>query len=238
MEFNLNLKAFAYPTSTISDNEPVSPCLCSFVYRWDDPKLATLLLVLNIPTAHGTGDSEFVLQYDADNLEHPYVKLATGKGRLEQPQLDKLVGSKGMKDRDIKTLDLSTEQLPPAWCPAGSTTFSRKPGLEPAFQRLVKLAKETKLYVVFHGEKRSSACVTLQPSNEALHVSGLVIVQGASSHRCHRTGTTEAYHQPLPVILPLTTSQEPVRDQTVRTSEKYRRLQLITSKSVTVASIM
>jgi hypothetical protein len=112
MEFNLNLKAFAYPTSTISENEPVSPCLCSFVYRWDDPKLATLLLVLNIPTAHGTGDSEFVLQYDADNLEHPYVKLATGKGRLEQPQLDKLVGSKGMKDRDIETSTCQQSSCP------------------------------------------------------------------------------------------------------------------------------
>jgi hypothetical protein len=66
-------------------------------------------------------------------------------------------------------------------CPdAGITTFSRKPGLKPSFQRLVKLAKETKIYVVFDGEKRSKACVTLRPSNEALHVSGLVIVQGCN----------------------------------------------------------
>ena len=157
MKLDLNLKAFAYPASNLSEDEPVSPCLCSFVYRWDDFKYATLLLVLNIPTAHGTEDFEFVLQYDADNLKPTHVRLANGKERLEQPQLDELVG-KGMKDRDIKTLHLSTEQLPPAWCPAGITTFSPKPGLEPAFQRLVKLAKETSIHVVFDFKQLRKEC--------------------------------------------------------------------------------
>jgi hypothetical protein len=89
-----------------------------------------LLLVLNIPTAHSTGAPEFVLQYDADNLKPTYVRLATGKGRLEQPQLDELVG-KGMRDRDIKTLYLSTEQPPLPGVRQASQHSAASRGLSP-----------------------------------------------------------------------------------------------------------
>ena len=78
MNFDLDLKALAYPASNLSNDEPVSPCLCSLVFRCDDVKLATLLLVVRIPTAHGITDSEFVLQYDGDNLMPTGVKLVTG----------------------------------------------------------------------------------------------------------------------------------------------------------------
>lgn len=151
MNFDLDLKALAYPASNLSDDEPVSPCLCSLVFRCDDAKLATLLLVVRIPTAHGTTDSEFVLQYDGDNLMPTGVKLVTGKGHLKRPQLDELapLKGKGKKRVDVKTLQLSTKQVSPVWCPASTPTFCPKPGHEPALQRLVELAKETKIDIVF-----------------------------------------------------------------------------------------
>jgi hypothetical protein len=65
MNFSLNMKGFAYPASNLCENESVSPCLCSLVYGWTN-LTATLLFVLNIPTARSTGDSESVLQYNAD----------------------------------------------------------------------------------------------------------------------------------------------------------------------------
>lgn len=151
MNLNLHVTALAYPASNPSANDPVSPCLCSLVYRCDNVKLATLLLVLRLPTAHGTTDSEFVLQYDGDNLMPSDVKLVSGKGRLQQPQLDQLVPlqGKGKKRLDIKTLELSVKQLPPAWCPADVPAVSPKPGCELAFQSLVGLAKATRIDVVF-----------------------------------------------------------------------------------------
>ena len=151
MNLDLNLKALAYPASNLSDDEPVTPCLCSLVFRCDDAKLATLLLVVRIPTAHGTANSEFVLQYDSDNLVPGHVKLVTDRGYLKRTQLDELVPKKGKgKQRlDIKLLRLSTQRPSPVWCSASTPTFSLRPGHEPALQRLVELAKETKIHVVF-----------------------------------------------------------------------------------------
>ncbi|KAF1925280.1 uncharacterized protein M421DRAFT_423830 [Didymella exigua CBS 183.55] len=151
MNFDLDHKALAYPASNLSDDEPVTPCLCSLVFRCDDAKLATLLLVARIPTAHGTADSEFVLQYDGDRLMPTNVRLVSGRGHLKPTQLDNLVPrkGKGKQRRDIKTLQLSTEQPSPVWCPASTTTFSPRPGHEAALQRLIDLAKETKIHVVF-----------------------------------------------------------------------------------------
>lgn len=151
MNLDLDLKALAYSASNSSDEEPVSPCLCSLVFRCDDAKLATLLLVVRIPTAHGTTDSEFVLQCDGDNLMPTRVKLSSGKGRLKRPQLDELppVKGKGKKRLDIKTLELSTKQPVPVWCPASTPAVSPRPGHEPALQRLVQLAKATTIHVVF-----------------------------------------------------------------------------------------
>ncbi|KAI8930420.1 hypothetical protein NX059_012373 [Plenodomus lindquistii] len=151
MNLNLHVNALAYAASNPPANDPLSPCICSLVYRCDDAKLATLLLVLRLPTAHGTTDSEFVLQYDGDNLVPFHVKLVTGKGRLEQPMLDQLVPlkGKGKKRLDVKTLQLSVKQLPPVWCPADVPAVSPKPGCELALQCMVGLAKATRVEVVF-----------------------------------------------------------------------------------------
>ncbi|KAI2479344.1 hypothetical protein Ptr902_09555 [Pyrenophora tritici-repentis] len=149
MNFNLDFKALAYPASNLSVDEPVWPLLCSLVFRCDDSKLATLLLVASIPTAHGT-ESQFVLQYDADTLMPSAVKLSTGNGHVTQSQLDEIlpVKGKGKKRPDIKTLELSTKGLSPLWCSASDLSFSPKPGFEPAFQALVDLAKTTTVHVV------------------------------------------------------------------------------------------
>lgn len=149
MNFNLDFKALAYPASNLSVDKPVSPSLCSLVFRCDDSKLATLLLVARIPTAHGT-ESQFVLQYDADTLMPYAVKLSTGNGHITQSQLDKIlpVKGKGKKRPDIKTLDLSIQGPSPLWCSASDPSFSPKPGCEPAFQALVDLAKATTVHVV------------------------------------------------------------------------------------------
>ena len=150
MNINLDFKALAYPASNLPDAEPVSPCLCSLVFRCDDVKLATLLLVATISTALGT-ESQFVLQYDADELIPYAVKLSTGNGHLTQLQLDEIlpVKGKGRKRPDIKILDLSTKGASPLWCPASNPSFSPKPGCEPAFQAFVDLAKATTVHVVF-----------------------------------------------------------------------------------------
>lgn len=151
MNLDLDLKALAYCASNSSAEEPVSPCLCSLVFRCDDAKLATLLLIVRIPTAHGTTDSEFVLQYEGDNLMPTRGKLSSGKGRLKRPQLDELppIKGRGKKRPDIKTLELSTKQPVPVWCPASSSAISPRPGHEPALRHLVQLAKATTIQVVF-----------------------------------------------------------------------------------------
>ncbi|KAJ8113199.1 hypothetical protein OPT61_g4626 [Boeremia exigua] len=101
--------------------------------------------------AHSISDSEFVLQYDGDNLVPNNVKLLSGKGHLKLPQLDELppVKGKGKKRPDVKTLKLSSKKLSPVWCSASTPTFSPKPGCEPAFQRLVDIAKATTIHIVF-----------------------------------------------------------------------------------------
>ena len=149
MNFNLDFKVLAYPASNLSTDEPVSPSPCSLVFRCDDAKLATLLLVARIPTAHST-ESQFVLQYDADTLMPYAVKLSTGNKHITQSQLDEIlpVQGKGKKRPDIKTLDLSTEGPSPLWGSARDPLFSPKPGCEPAFQALVDLAKATTVHVV------------------------------------------------------------------------------------------
>lgn len=149
MNSNLDFKALAYPASNLSVDKPVSPCLCSFVFQCDDAKLATLLLVARIPTAHGT-ESQFVLQYDADTLMPHAVKLSTGNGYITQSQLDKIlpVKGKGKKRPDMKTLDLSIKGPVPLWCSASNPSFSPQPGCELAFRALVDLAKATTVHVV------------------------------------------------------------------------------------------
>ncbi|KZM28621.1 hypothetical protein ST47_g233 [Ascochyta rabiei] len=149
MNFNLDFKVLAYPASNLSVDEPVSPSLCSLVFRCDDAKVATLLLVARTPTAHGT-DSQFVLQYDADTLMPYTAKLCSGNGHVSQSQLDKIlpVKGKGKKRPDIKTLDLSIKGPCPLWSSANDPAFSPKPGFEPAFQTLVDLAKATRVHVV------------------------------------------------------------------------------------------
>jgi hypothetical protein len=152
MNINLDFQALAYPAPNLSDAEPVSPCLCYPVFRCDDTKLATLLLVARAPTAHGT-ESQFVLQYDADRLIPHAVKLSSGNRHLTQSQLDEILPVKGKgngKNRpDIKTLDMSIKGASPLWCPASNPSFSPKPGCEPAFQALVDLAKATTVHVIF-----------------------------------------------------------------------------------------
>lgn len=150
MNFNLDFTALAYPASNLSVDEPILPSLCSLVFRCDDAKLATLLLVVRIPTAHDT-ENQVVLQYDADILMPDAVKLSTGKGQITQLQLDEIlpVKSKGKKRPDIKTLDLSIKGPSPLWCSASDPSISPKPGYEPAFQTLVDLAKATTVHVVF-----------------------------------------------------------------------------------------
>lgn len=150
MNFNLDFKVLAYPALNLSVDEPVWPSLCSLVFRCDEAKLATLLLVARIPTTHGT-ESQFVLQYDADILMPDTVKLSTGNRHVTQSQLDEVlpVQGKGKKRPDIKTLYLSIKSPSPLWCSASGPSFSPKPGCEPAFQALVDLAKTTTVHVVF-----------------------------------------------------------------------------------------
>lgn len=149
MNFNLDFKALAYPASNLSVDEPVSPSLCSLVFQCDDAKLATLLLVVSIPTTHGA-ESHFVLQYNADKLMSEAVKLSTGNRHVTQLQLDEIlsVKGKGKKRPDIKTLDLSIKGPSPLWCSACDLSFSPKPGCEPTFQALVDLAKATTIHIV------------------------------------------------------------------------------------------
>jgi len=143
MNFNLDFKALAYPASNLSVDEPVCPSFCSLVFRCDDAKLATLLLVARIPTAHGT-ESQFVLHYDADTLMPYAVKLSTGNGHVTQPQLDEIlpVKGKGKKRPDIKTLDLSIKGPAPLWCSASDSSFSPKPGCDPLSRHLSILLKQ------------------------------------------------------------------------------------------------
>ncbi|KAF9690391.1 hypothetical protein EKO04_011606 [Ascochyta lentis] len=150
MNFNLDFKALAYAAWNLSDAEPVSPCPCSLVFRCDDAKLATLLLAVTLPTAHGTDDT-FVLQYDADELVPYTVRLTNGNAHITPSQLDAVVPVKGKgKTRpDIKTLDLSIKHPCPLWCPAQITACSPKPGYESAFQQLAHVAKATRLHIVF-----------------------------------------------------------------------------------------
>ncbi|KAJ4355132.1 hypothetical protein N0V95_003214 [Ascochyta clinopodiicola] len=149
MNLNLDFKVLAYPASNLSVDEPVSPSLCSLVFRCDDAKLATLLLVASIPTAHST-ESQFVLQYDADALMPYAAKLSSGNGYVAQSQLDEIlpVKGKGKKRPDTKTLDLSINSPCPLWSSVDDQSFSPKAGCEPAFQALVNLAKATRVHVV------------------------------------------------------------------------------------------
>jgi hypothetical protein len=155
MNIDPDFKALAYPAPTLSDlskfsdNHAVSPCLCHPVFRCHDGKLATLLLVITIPTAQGA-ESQFVLQYDAHDLIPSAAKLSSGTGYLTQSQLDEIlpVTAKAKTRPDIKTLDLSIKHASPLWCSAGNPSFSPKPGCEPTYQALVDLARATTIHVV------------------------------------------------------------------------------------------
>jgi hypothetical protein len=152
MNIDRHFKALAYPAPTLPDSAhvyPVSPCVCYPVFRCDDSKLATLLLVATIPTAQGA-ESQFVLQYDAHDLIPSAVKLSSGIGRLTQPQLAEIlpVTAKPKARPDIKTLDLSIKDSSPLWCPATNPSFGPKPGCEPQFQALVDLARATTIHIV------------------------------------------------------------------------------------------
>jgi hypothetical protein len=157
MNIDPDFKALAYPAPTLSDlskssdNHAVSPCLCHPVFRCDQGKLATLLLIATIPTAQGA-ESQFVLQYDAHDLMPSAAKLSSGAGHLTHAQLDEILPvtakAKAKTRPDIKTLDLSIKHTSPLWCPAGNATFSPKPGCEPTYQALVDLARATTIHIV------------------------------------------------------------------------------------------
>jgi hypothetical protein len=157
MNIDPDFKALAYPAPTLSDlskssdNHAVSPCLCHPVFRCDQGKLATLLLIATIPTAQGA-ESQFVLQYDAHDLMSSAAKLSSGAGHLTPSQLDEILPvtatAKAKTRPDIKTLDLSIKHASPLWCPAGSASFSPKPGCEPTYQALVDLARATTIHIV------------------------------------------------------------------------------------------
>ncbi|KAF3004407.1 hypothetical protein E8E13_010239 [Curvularia kusanoi] len=136
MNLDFAFQALAYPASNLSDAEFVSPCPCSLIFRCGDAKFATLLLVARIPTAHSP-ETQFVLQYDADNMKsHTLDDILPVKG-------------KGKKRPDIKTLDLSTSASSSLWCPATDFSFGSRPGYEFAFQQFVDLAKATRVNIVF-----------------------------------------------------------------------------------------
>lgn len=145
MDLGYDLKALAYPAPNPSVAEPVSPCLCSLVFLCDGGKLATLLLVVSMPTAHSTTDSSFVLQYDGDNLIPNNIKLRSSRGCLRREELQDVSSVAG----DVKTLMLSTKQSCSVWCPATTPEFHPKQGSELALQRLVDLARATSVHIVF-----------------------------------------------------------------------------------------
>ena len=71
MNFDLGFKALAYPAANPSPDSSVLPCPCSFVFWCDTSKLATLVVVVTIPTTHHA-ETQFVLQYDADKLDDTF----------------------------------------------------------------------------------------------------------------------------------------------------------------------
>ena len=70
MNLDLGFKVLVYPAADPLESS-VSPCVCSFVFKCDTAKRATLLLFTSIPTIHDA-ETLFVLQYDADKLDDTF----------------------------------------------------------------------------------------------------------------------------------------------------------------------
>jgi hypothetical protein len=161
MNVDLGFKVLVYP-ATDPPEPSVSPCVCSFVFKCDTAKRATLLLFTSIPTIHDA-ETPFVLQYDADMLERS--TLVSNSGSVTRSQIDTMVREergkgKGKRRLDIKTLHLTTMDVPPLWCAAAIPSFSPQPGNEPAFQQFSHLAKARYIHIVLdvpgiHGKHQS-----------------------------------------------------------------------------------
>lgn len=149
MNFDLGFKVLVYPAPDPPESS-VSPCVCSFVFKCDTAKRATLLLFTSIPTIHDA-ETPFVLQYDVDMLER--ATLVSNSGSVTRSQLDSIPlvreeRGKGKRRLDIKTLHLTTMDAPPLWCTAAIPSFSPQPENELAFQQIFHLAKARHIHIV------------------------------------------------------------------------------------------
>lgn len=149
MNFDLGFKVLVYPAPDPPESS-VSPCVCSFVFKCDTAKRATLLLFTSIPTIHDA-ETPFVLQYDVDMLER--ATLVSNSGLVTRSQLDSIPlvreeRGKGKRRLDIKTLHLTTMDAPPLWCTAAIPSFSPQPENELAFQQIFHLAKARHIHIV------------------------------------------------------------------------------------------
>jgi hypothetical protein len=149
MNFDLGFKVLVYPAPDPPESS-VSPCVCSFVFKCDTAKRATLLLFTSIPTIHDA-ETPFVLQYDVDMLER--ATLVSNSGSVTRSQLDTIPlvreeRGKGKRRLDIKTLHLTTMDAPPLWCTAAIPSFSPQPEHELAFQQFIDLAKASYIHIV------------------------------------------------------------------------------------------
>ena len=151
MNLDLGFKVLVYPAADPLESS-VSPCVCSFVFKCDTAKRATLLLFTSIPTIHDA-ETLFVLQYDADMLER--ATLVSNSGSVTRSQVDTILvplmreeRGKGKRRLDIKTLHLTTLDAPPLWCAAAIPSFSPQPGSEPTFQQFCHLAKARYIHIV------------------------------------------------------------------------------------------
>jgi hypothetical protein len=149
MNFDHGFKVLVYPAPD-SPESSVSPCVCSFVFKCDTAKRATLLLFTSIPTIHDA-ETPFVLQYDVDMLER--ATLVSNSGSVTRSQLDTISlvreeRGKGKRRLDIKTLHLTSIDAPPLWCDVAISSFSPQPENELAFQQFIDLAKARCIHIV------------------------------------------------------------------------------------------
>lgn len=147
MDAKLGFKALAFASSDLSG--PISPCLCSLMFRCDDAaRQATLLLFVTVPSA--SDPHTLALQYDIDQLLAGTARLSNGNSHVSQDEQTDLLRDRNDGRPDIKTLAFALRQPAPLWR-SGPAASARARGSEDnaTFRAFVELAKATTLHIVF-----------------------------------------------------------------------------------------
>ncbi|PSN59691.1 hypothetical protein BS50DRAFT_594347 [Corynespora cassiicola Philippines] len=136
------IPVLAYPAS-----DTASPWPCSLVMKLSEDRMqATLSLQSSVPIHGFDHDQTFIFLYHVDNFVPGSTCLGPVTIPLPQTLLDR-VARQG--NPQLRTLSISVKEPCPILAPPSSTNMAFKRGFDGPFHQLVKLAKATRIHILF-----------------------------------------------------------------------------------------